>query len=295
MKVKMKTKLLRPAIIAAGMLAITKSACAIDIYPGDYTILPPGTTLALAYAGYTPSNTFHLDGVGNVPGSSIDQTVGIARVLYYSQLFGIPVAYQAYLPFGKLTNAKVGGGPLQTNNGLGDLTLGFTAFLVNRPDPNYGTTIGLTPYLSLPTGRYNVGAANLGAGAVTFTPQLGLIQGLGHGFFFDGSLDVAVQTGHNNAGQHISVHPSIELQTYLRYQLSAASSVSFGYAGYFAGKQYINDTYNGQETSSSQLRLFASHMLTPTWQLSGMLGKAVATEGGFKNEYSVQLRLMKIF
>src|ERR1700744_4772549 len=187
MKVKMKTKSLRPAIALAGMLALAKSACAIDIYPADYTILPPGTTLALAYAGYTPSNTFHLDGVGNIPGSSIDQTVGIARVLYYNQLFGMPVAYQAYLPFGKLTDAKVGGAPLQTNNGLGDLTLGFTAFLVNRPDPNYGTTVGLTSYVSLPTGRYDVGAANLGAGAVTFTPQIGLIQGLGHGFFFDGS------------------------------------------------------------------------------------------------------------
>lgn len=291
----MKRKMLRSALALTGLLAMTESAFAIDIYPGDYTILPPGTTLALGYLGYTPSNDFRLDGVGRVPDSSLDQTVGIVRVLHYSQIAGVPVAFQAYLPFANLSNVKVGGSSLPTDNGMGDLTFGFTAFFVNRPDPVYGTTVGLTTYVSLPTGKYDVNRVGPGAGTTTFTPQLGVIQGLGHGFYVDGSLDVAVQGGHDNSGEHISTHPSFELQTYLRYQLSPASSVSFGYAGNFGGEQFIDDTYTGEETSSSQLRLFASHMLTPTWQVSGMLGKAVATEGGFKNDYSVQVRLMKIF
>ncbi|MFM0289218.1 transporter [Paraburkholderia megapolitana] len=291
----MEKRILRSFVVMAGFLVAAKSASAIDIYPADYTILPPGTTLALGYLGFKSSHEFNLDGVGDVPGSSLNQTIGIARVLHYSQIAGIPVAYQVYLPFANLSNFKVGGASPQTNNGMGDITFGFTAFLVNRPDPVYGTTVGITPYVSLPTGKYDVNRSGPGAGAVTFTPQLGVIQGLGHNFYFDGAFDVAVQTGHSNAGQQISVHPSIELQTYLRYQISAASSVSFGYAGYFGGKQYINDAYNGQETSSSELRLYASHMLTPTWQVAGMVGKAVANEGGFKNSYSVQIRVMKIF
>ncbi len=287
--------LIRPASVAGALLAISTCASAIDIYPGDYTILPPGTTLALGYLGYTPSSTFRLDGVGEVPNSSLDQTVGIARVLHYTQIAGMPVAFQAYLPFAKLTDVKVGGASQPTNNGLGDLTLGATAFLVHRPDPLYGTTVGFTAYMSVPTGKYDYGRVGAGAGTVTFTPQLGLIQGLGRNLFFDGALDVAAQLGHDYSGYRISVRPSIELQTYLRYQFTPATSVSFGYAGFFGGKQYVNDTYTGQETNSSQLRLFASHMLTPTWQISGMLGKAIATEGGFKNSYSAQLRVMKIF
>jgi len=291
----MNKKFLKSVIAVAGMLVIAKSAFAIDIYPADYTLLPPGTTLALVYQGYTSSSEFHLDGVGQIPNSTMNQTVEIARVVHYSQIGDMPVGYQAFLPFVQLSDAKVGGGSLQTNNGMGDLTLGFTAFLVNKPDPNYGTTVGLTTYVSLPTGSYDVNKVGAGAGTITITPQLGLVKGLGNGFYFDGSLDVTFQGSHNNSGQKISINPSTELQTYLRYQFSAASSVTFGYAGYFGGKQYINDIYTGQETRSSQLRLFASHMLAPTWQLSGMLGKALTTEGGFKSDYSVQVRLMNIF
>ncbi|NML33293.1 transporter [Paraburkholderia antibiotica] len=291
----MMAKLTRPATVAGTLLAISTAASAIDIYPGDYTILPPGTTLALGYVGYTPSSTFRLDGVGEIPNSSLDQTVGIARVLHYTQIGGVPVAFQAYLPFAKLTDVRVGGNSLPTNNGLGDLTLGATAFLVNRADAEYGTTVGFTMYLSVPTGKYDYGKVGAGAGTVTFTPQLGLIQGLGKNLFLDASLDVAAQPSHSDAGYDISVRPSIQLQTYLRYQFTPATSLSFGYSGTFGGKQYVDDVYTGQKTSSSQLRLFASHMLTPTWQLSAMLGKAVATEGGFKNSYSAQLRVMKIF
>jgi hypothetical protein len=291
----MKTKPMQFVATAGALLAISTPALAIDIYPGDYTVLPPGTTLALGYLGYTPSSDFRLDGAGRVPDSSLDQTVGIARVLHYTQIGGVPVAFQAYLPFAKLTDVKVGGGSLPVNNGLGDLTFGATAFFVNRPDPLYGTVVGFTAYFSVPTGKYDFGRVGAGAGTVVFTPQLGVIQGLGRNLFFDGALDVAAQPGHDDAGHRISVRPSIELQTYLRYQFTPATSVSFGYAGTFGGKQYVDDVYNGQETNSNQLRLFASHMLTPTWQVSGMLGKALSTEGGFKNSYSVQLRVMKIF
>ncbi|AOK29737.1 MULTISPECIES: transporter [Burkholderia] len=291
----MKAKLTRSAVMAGTLLAISTSASAIDIYPGDYTILPPGTTLALGYIGYTPSSDFRLDGVGRVPDSSLDQTVGIARVLHYTQIGAMPVAFQAFLPFAKLTDVKVGGSPLPTNNGLGDLTFGATAFLVNRPDPQYGTTVGFTAYFSVPTGKYDYGRVGAGAGTVVFTPQLGVIQGLGRNLFLDAALDVAAQPGQDDHGHRISVRPSVELQTYLRYQVTPATSVSFGYAGTFGGKQYVDDAYTGQKTSTSQLRLFASHMLTPTWQVSGMLGKAISAEGGFQNRYSVQLRVMKIF
>ncbi len=295
----MTSKPFRSFVALAGLsllgLGAAQTAAATDIYPGDYIIAPPGANLGLVYLGYTPSNDFRLDGVGRVPQSSLDQTVGIARILHYSEIGGMPVAYQAYLPFARISNAQVGGAPLQTNNGIGDLTLGFTAFLLKKDDPSYGTTIGLTAYVSLDTGKYDPGRVGAGAGTTTYTPQLGLVQGLGHGFYLDGSLDIAVQRSHTNANIKYATNASTEVQAYLRYQFSPASSVSFGYAGFFGGKQYVDDVYTGQETRSDQLRLFASHMLTPTWQVAGMLGKALSSDAGFKNEYSAQLRIMKIF
>lgn len=295
----MAKKLFRSAITLAGTLAglllFSGSAGAIDIYPADYTVAPPGTNLALVYLGYTPSNNFSLDGGGKVPQSSLDQTVGIIRWLHYSEIGGMPVAYQFYLPFARLSNAKVGGQDLQVNNGIGDLTLGFTAFLLKKDDANYGTTVGLTAYVSVDTGKYDFGKVGAGVGTTTYTPQLGIIQGLGHGFYFDGALDVAVQRSHNEQDFHVDTRASTEVQAYLRYQFSPASSLSFGYAGFTGGKQYINSIYQQQETRSNQVRIFGSHMLTPTWQLAGTLGKALSAQGGFKEQYNAQLRLMKIF
>lgn len=291
----MAKKKLLAAILALTGVAMAQGAAAVDIYPGDYTVLPPGVTVGLGYLGYTPSNEFKLAGVGRIPGSSIDQTVGIVRVLHYSSWGELPVAYQAFLPFAQLSNARVGGGTLPVNNGVGDLTVGFTVFPIATKDPQYGTTLGITQYVSLPTGTYDLGYAQPGAGSVVYTPQIGLIQGLGHGFFLDLSYDKAMQLSHTRSGHRIEHGSANETQAYLRYQFSAATSLSVGYAQFSGGKLFVDDVFQGQEVKSRQVRLYGSHMLAPTWQLSGMVGKAISADGGFKNTYTAQLRLMKIF
>ena len=55
-------------------------------------------------------------------------------------------------------------------------------------------------------GRANIGGASIdtssgiGEGTCTFTPQVGLIQGLSKGWFFDGVVDVAFQRDHEEDG-----------------------------------------------------------------------------------------------
>jgi len=282
-----------------GFLMLAQPAAAIDIMPGDYTVLPSGTNLALLYGQYTTSSKLKVDGVGSIPDSKLGTAVGIARYVHFDTFAGVPVAVQAFIPFGGFTDARIGGFDLRTKDGLGDLTMGFTFWPVSSADPR-GTTIGITSYVTLPSGSFGgtpgtTGTASLGSGTTTFTPQIGLIQGLGNGFFLDASADVAIRSDFTDFGFNYSRDPSYQAQAYLRYQFSKTTNVSFGYSGLFGGKDFVNGTYTGTKTRSDQLRLFASTFLAPTVQLQGMIGTDIAAEGGFKQDFVGQVRLLKIF
>lgn len=282
--------------LLAALTLAPGAAWAIDVSPGDYTVLPPGTNLLLGYAQYSTAGELHLDGGGEVPSSDLDVAVGLARYVHYTQLGGLPVAVQAILPFGTL-DARIGGVDQPIADGLGDMTLGATVYPFHPADPGdpTGTTVGLTAFLTLPTGAYDPAKISLGSGTWTLTPQVGVIQGLGNGFFFDGVIDVAFESGHDEGPIAFSRDPSVQAQAYLRYQFSPATSASVGYSGKFGGKQFANDSYTGLKTRSDQVRLFANHFFTPAFQVQGMIGSDLNVQGGFKTDFVTQLRLLKVF
>lgn len=286
-------------LAAIGLLAMARPAAAIDIMPGDYTVLPPGTNAFLLYGQYATSNKLKVDGVGSIPGSSLGTAVGIARILHYNQFAGVPIGLQAFIPFGGFTQSKIGGLPLHRADGIGDLTLGFTAWPLHSADPR-GTTIGITTYLTLPTGNFRgtpgtTGVASIGSGAVTFTPQIGIIQGLGNGFFVDGAVDVAIRGDANELGFRYTRNVSVQVQAYLRYQFSAATNIAIGYSGQFGGKDYVNGVYAGTMTRSDQIRVSASTFLAPNIQIQGMVGIDLSAQGGFQQGFVGTLRLMTLF
>ncbi len=56
------------------------------------------------------------------------------------------------------------------------------------------------------------------------------------------AADVAFRRDSEEAGNlTVSQDPSFQLQAYLRYQVSQATSVSFGYSGTFGGESFVND------------------------------------------------------
>lgn len=282
---------------AAGALVLSLAAFqaqAIDTSPGDYTLLPPDTKIALQYFQYSTTNRVHVDGVGEIPGSEVDAALGVSRFLYYGDAGGVRYGLQAYLPYGTFGEARIGGVAVPEANGLGDLTVGATAWLIEPSNPVTGTTLAATAFLTLPTGHYDPAGVSIGAGAYVLTPQLGFIQGLGKGFYFDGTVDVALSRDHDEAGIDMSRDPSYQTQAYLRYQPSQRTSFSIGYSGKFGGKAYANDIYTGSKTRSDSLRLFANHFLTPSVQIEGMLSKDFNVEGGPSNTV-VQLRFLKMF
>ncbi len=130
---------------------------------------------------------------------------------------------------------------------------------------------------------------------MAITPQLGVIQGFGSGFFFDGALDSAFAFDHSDQGIRISQDPSIQAQAYLRYQFSKATSASFGYSGTFGGQVRYNGINQATKTRVDELRVFANTFITDSVQLQGMIGTDVNASGGFKQAIVAQVRVLKVF
>ncbi|WP_082655797.1 transporter [Aureimonas sp. D3] len=283
-------------LAAAGVALSPSAARAIDIAPGDYAVLPAGTSLGALYFQYTSADSLHVIGPGDVPASELKTAVGILRGLHFTEVGGVPIALHLILPFGGFPEARIGGVEQPTAEGFGDVTTGFTIYPINTGAGEFATTVGLSAFVTMPTGHHDFGRISIGSGAWTATPQVGLIQGLGHGFFFDGAADVAFRRDSEEAGNlTVSQDPSFQLQAYLRYQVSQATSVSFGYSGTFGGDSFVNDRATGLQTRSDQLRLFANTFVTPTVQIQGMIGTDIHAEGGFKQDLVAQIRLLTVF
>ncbi len=295
----MSLKMLRRAL-ASGVLALgigaSGGAKAIDIIPGDYTVMPSGTTLGLMYFGYSGNSHLRVFDT-NVPNSNFDVATVIPRILYYSDIGGVPIAVQAFLPSGGFTQHKIGGAQAGMSNGIGDLTGGFTAFALSGADKPGGTNLGVTAYVSGPTGAYNATRPfNIGTGTWTFFPQVGLIQNFGNGFFLDLAADVTVYADHSELGSNYRQNETYQFQGYLRKNFSPTTFVAAGYNGRFGGKQFIDGINTGLRTESNGVRLFAGMFVTPTVQVTAVGGFDVTrNEGGFRNDFTAQIRLLKVF
>ncbi|WP_417266763.1 transporter [Celeribacter baekdonensis] len=282
--------------LAAGATALGLAATpvwAIDVGPADYTIVPSGTTVGMVYYQHLSSETFRL-GDTEVPGSEFDANVAILRGLQYSEIAGLPAVWHLVMPFADISTADLGGLSQATSSGLGDTTVGLTLWPVQPSNPDTGTTFGVSLFATAPTGSYDPSRLGIGEGTWTLTPQVGIIQGLGNGFFFDGALDVAFQADHTEAGVDYGRKPSWQGQAMLRKQWGP-SSITIGYSGQRGGAQEVNGVETGVKTHRDQIRLYGTHWLNQTTQLQGMYAKDIDVEGGFEYDSVVQLRIVKVF
>lgn len=266
----------------------------IDVAPGDYAWVGHNTNIFLSYGQYSHADRFYPDGAQEIPATELSISVLLLRSLHYRELAGQCFMFQAVLPIGRINDARLGGADQPVSDGIGDLTLGATWYPIASAEPT-GTTLGLSMFLTMPTGSYDFGEVSLGSGTWTVTPQIGVIQGLGGGFFLDGVLDVALQSDHREQGIVVSRDPSIQAQVYMRYQVSPTRSLSIGYSGQFNGDMFLDDDYTGQKTRADQLRIYANTFIDDSTQIQALLAKDIKVEGGFKNDAVVQFRYMKMF
>jgi len=289
--------------LAAAALSLSLGAApalAIDVDPGDYQSAPPGTNVLLLYNQVAVRDSAHLEGAGELEeDTGLTSWVGILRYVYFTEIFGITINPQILVPFGTLQGGELAGVRLNDTTGFGDPILASIFWLVERPEQK--TWFGITPYVFVPVGSYDDGdALNLGEDRWRYTLQAGLVQGFGDRFLLDLVADVtwyqeADRRQVNGTTLTLSQEETWQFQAWLRYQTKPTAHVAFLYSWITGGEQELGGVVNGFATEVHKVGLQYAEFLTPTLQLLGTVGTDLDVEGGFQEDFRLNLRLTKIF
>src|SRR5690349_12132578 len=110
---------IRAAALALALQCLAVPAWAIDYLPFDYTPAPPGTNVALGYYLFGTRSSLDNTVAGTFrDNTSLQSHIGAVRLTRYEELLGHPVAVQAILPFGGLTDGKIAGATLNEPSGM---------------------------------------------------------------------------------------------------------------------------------------------------------------------------------
>lgn len=284
-------------LLAVAALFQVRPAGAVDVGPTDYVPAQAGTDALLLYYRHAESSGAHLTTSGKASDSGLSADSGILRYIHYADLGGITIAPQILVPAAALHETKLGGSDLNQPGGLGDIILANVFWLVNAPaERRY---FGITPYVWLPVGRYERGAAlNVGENRWKANLQAGFDQGFGDKWAIDVVADATwygANTEAGNGSQTLKQDPSYQFQAWLRYDFSGESSLAGGLSQTLGGKQTLAGDANGFKTEVTQARLSYSQFLTPSFQAQGILTTDLRARGGFQEDYGAQIRLLKVF
>jgi hypothetical protein len=334
-------KLMAACMLVGGIIGWQAPATAgsdnsSDTYAGDYQggSLPPGTFLALQYAGFSHSNAF-FDTAGNqVPNSHANILEEFTRFSYFTQIAGHPFVIEAELPFATLTDVNVPGTNNLVQGGLVDPVIHLTYFFIS--DAQTQRWLGFTNYFYLPLGNFdNTKAFNVAtAHQFTDVPQIGYTEGLGKfspslkGFFFDLIANASFHSDGDNpinfavgAPTPLGVLPaalifdkltqttSYDLKAFLRYEPKPLTFIALGIEKSWGGEQVAT---NGRLAVTglgvipqAPLSLSKDDYLRGHLQFQFPLAQdfAVAADvfhdfarvGGFRDDIGAEIRLTKFF
>jgi hypothetical protein len=314
--------------------AIAGSDNSSDTYAGDYTAgsLPPGTFIALQYAGFSRANSF-VDTTGReLPNSHANVLQDITRFSYFTQLAGHTFVLEAVLPFGRLTDVNVPGTNSLVGRTLADPVVDFTYFFTS--DAQTQRWLGFTNYFYLPLGRSfdNEKAINVSTpNQFTDVPQIGYTEGLGKfspalkGFFFDFVANASIHTNGDSPINFINPpgsppgvlsydtltqRPSYDVKAFLRYEPTTFQFVALGIEKSWGGEQVATNgrfAVTGLPLVIPQAPLpmttddfLRGHLqfqlpLTRDFSVAADVFHDFTRLGGFKDDFGFEIRLTKFF
>lgn len=279
------------------ILLWTLQSYAITVDAGDYTRLPAGTNLALIYLQHTSGSEMYGGGDEILSNADLDASVGILRGARFMEVGNLTIAPQFLLPFGKLdTGGDIAA--LESTNGVGDLLIGPTIHLMQ--DPERKKAFAFTPWLYLPTGSYDADNAinALGENRFKFALQFGYITPLSEKWILDVVGDVTF-FGENDefspARLNLEQDPLFELQSHIRYSLSAKTTLSAMISHAWGGETEIEGVAQENEQSRTKALFTLGHFIEPTIQLLGSIGRDLSVDEGVAEDYRFNFRLLKLF
>jgi hypothetical protein len=278
-------------------LGATGQAQGQEIEPNEFVPAPAGTNLLLGYYVYGHNTTYNLAHGPTFKDSGVEINVGIARYVHYFDVAGHPAVLQILQPFGSLSGAHVDAARVGSAFGAQNtiLSAAFWPYANQATKTYFITTFFLYP----PDGTYDkTSPINLGDNRWSGDVQVGLSKGIGDHFSFDAEFDATIY-GDND--QYVpgnlreSQNPILRGQLWLNWAWSRAFTTSIGWEGFFGGRQQVNGTFTGATGEEQRIRAAASLFLSPTFQTVLELNHDVERTGGFKQDFGLTVRLLKVF
>jgi len=280
---------------AAALILVPTVAKAVDVDAGDYTALPAGTNLGLAYYQHATRDRLYSQGNRLPINPGLDSDVGILRGVHFMELGGYVIDPQFLLPLGRL-KGQDDTSSLGSASGVGDLILASTLWFNKAGEKE---NIGITPFLYLPTGKYDKNSAlNLGENRWKFAFQGGWIKPLSDSVTMDLVADVTFYGKNKDFGPTsltMKQKPMMQFQAMWRYHLSAASDLRFGLSQLTGGETQVEGVNQDDRTSSSKFWLGGSTFVGAKTQLLATYGRDISVRNGFKEDNRINLRLLQIF
>jgi hypothetical protein len=281
---------------------------ALDFQPFDWVPAKPGVNALMGYYQYGKYNEYNNYLTGTVMNdTNLDSNIGVVRYLHYDSIFGHTYLLDLIVPFGSLSNGKIGGEPLRSASGLADPLASVGFWFINEPKRQ--RYLSAAVFVSVPVGAYERGRAlNLGGNRWQTDLQIDFTQGFLDKFTIDVSGDWISYGNNNEAGngsQSLRQNPTYSAYAWLSYDMTSMlrramptaiqASLSIGYAGNFGGVQKLDGIPTGAKTDEQQIRISYLQYFTPTWQGVLSISHDVTASGQFKQNFGVLLRVAKLF
>ncbi|MGU3466304.1 transporter [Methylobacterium sp. C33D] len=285
------------AALSAG-IAMSFSAAALEINPGDYEQFPSGATIGLLYYQFGQGNEAYSRGTKTTSDAKLDTNVGIIRLLHVYEIApNVTIDPQFLLPVGAISTGGVLA-PLGSPGGIGDIIL--TAPIKFKLDTEFKDVFAITPFLIAPTGAYDENRQlNFGSNRWQGVLQTAYVKHFNPVWSFDFIADVSFYSDNDrynlNGIGKLSQAPQYELQGYLRYKITPALEVAGGFGGRLGGNQSFQQVSLRNSQGTSYGRLAIAYFPEPTFQVQAMIGRDLTVENGTKQATFIQVRLAKIF
>lgn len=283
----------RAALVCFGLAATP--AFAVDVMPFDWMPAPSGTSAVIIYSPVGHNDGAVLD--GNDLDASLNSALIMPRYAYYFDIDNHPVVVTALVPMGSLYNASLGGIELNDDTSVGDVTVAAGYWLYS--DPKERKNLAIAAYLNIPTGTYDPDQAiNLSSGQFNGTIQVGGMMPLSERFTLETTADVTFYAKNRNSnilGQTQTNDPTFSIQNWLTYSIDAQTMVHLGHSISFGGEKYLDDVSTGFNSRKQQVKLGFTRWVTPTFSIYAHVSHDFDVKGGFKQDISGMLRLVKLF
>ncbi|WP_448874466.1 transporter [Desulfobulbus propionicus] len=259
----------------------------------DYIPAPPDTLLSMLYYHHISGDDLNVNG-NKAADVDLSQNLFLLREVYYTKIGSIVADPQVILPFGN--GSLEAGGIEQDSDGIGDLILLCTFWVVNNPESK--TYVGLTPYFYLPTGEYDENQSfNMGANRYAFQGEVGFVKGWevrpGHNLYFEVAPSFFVYGDNDDylGNNELSQDPVFALESHLSYDLTQSLALGLSYYGQWGDESEVNGyKADGTEINTQTIGATMAYNFAPGWQFLLQYKQDVKVDYGVEAEV-IQARL----